>query len=186
MRNAILIIFSILTIHHTFAQEKPNKQQVVCEWDETLNLRNKVLFPRPFFAYTPFELQKYFKSDNYLNCEGYISGENSKFSLNLIIKIKDDKAQRQWGNINTKSTITLFSIKGKLITLKTVDGGITELENGYTIYKCNYLIPTSVLKKMRKFEVASVLINWSKGFQTFEVNYLDFFKDQICCFTLQQ
>ncbi len=42
-------------------------------------------------------------------------------------------------------------------------------------------LPKSALKKLKNFEIDTVLLNWSKGFQVYDVFYLDFLKDQIWC-----
>ena len=171
-------------LNRVHCQKNQSQNSILCEWsflngsDEKTSTE-KILKPRLFFTYTPESLQKYFTVDDYMRCEGSLAMLNNRTELRIKLIFMDDMVEKQWGNIIPKATVTLNSIKGKSYTLSTEYGAVCETKKGLTVYTCNFQIPDNIWKKLKKFEIGSLLINFSRGFQTFEVNYIDFFIDTL-------
>jgi hypothetical protein len=153
--------------------------------DEFSGKRKRGLKARWFFSFTPESYQKFFPEDDYLRCEGYLVEREGELSLHLRIIIQDKTAKKTFGALEPQSKIFLYPMRGNPIALSTFQGAKVLEEPHQTIYECSYPIKKSRLKELKKIEIDRIRINWSKGFQTYEVYYLDFLLDQFACLTTE-
>jgi hypothetical protein len=178
--------FLIFLCSVTFAQV-PLTQNRDCDWNyQIINEFNgkvsRALLPELLFSYTPQSQDKFFVENEYIECFANVSEQDGKLLLQMKIIYQDLTAEEQVGTISAGSTMNIVSLKGSTISLTTYKGSNVKKKDGFTIFECNYSIPDSFRKNLKKTEVDHIVINFSKGFYDFEVYYLDFFKDQLNCF----
>jgi hypothetical protein len=179
--------FSALLLFLCFGLSAQSKDSISCEWemnltDEFSGKKKMQLKLRKFFSYNPKGSESYFLGKDYLECWGALSKVDNKFLLNLSIIIQDPEISAQMGSMPPNSTLEMTSIQGKSIYLKTFSGAVSALKDNNTIYNCSFFVPKSSLKRLKKFEIAELKINWSKAYQLYTVHYLDFLSNQIKCF----
>lgn len=154
--------------------------------DEFSGKRKRGLQERWFFSFTPEAYQKFFPQEDYFRCEGYLVEREKELSLHLVISIQEKSAKKTFGELPPQSKIFLYPMRGNPIALQTFQGAEILEEPHQTIYKCSYPIKKSSLKALKKMEIDRIRINWSEGFQTYEVYYLDFLLDQFSCLELEK
>ncbi len=149
--------------------------------DEFSGKRKRALQARWFFSFTPEAYQKFFTEDDFLHCQGYLAEREGQLSLQLIINIQDQTAKQSFGTLLPQSKIIIYPMRGNSIPLQTYKGAELIETADQTTYKCSYPISKKQLKALKKVEIDQIRINWSQGFQTYEVYYLDFLLDQFAC-----
>jgi hypothetical protein len=181
-----LLLILLLTAFALCGQDNKAAAAVECAWsyiltDEFSGKEKRALLPRRFFGYTPEAQRRFFLEQDYLECEGYLIESDGKVVLHLRFTYQDKEAEKQVGTISPGATITLSSLKGKLLTFTTFKGAEVEKKGDLTIYESSYAIPKSAIKTLKNFEINTILVNWSKGIQTYEVYYVDFLSEQLRC-----
>jgi len=176
----------IFTTFGLWGQAHKKAATVECGWsyiltDEFSGKEKKALLPRSLFGYTPEAQRRFFLEQDYLECEGYLIESDKKIALHLTFSYQDKEAEKQVGTIAAGATITINPLKGKSLTFTSFKGAVLEKKEGLTIYECSYAIPKSAIKTLKNFEISTILVNWTKGFQTYEVYYLDFLSEQLGC-----
>lgn len=151
--------------------------------DEFTGIQKKGLTPRPFFAYTPDEYRKFIKKDDFIRCEGFLSqSSEGGMALNINLYIASKEAKQKFGAIKSNSTMVLRTMEGKEYYLMTYPGAAPQTVDNTTYYQCSFAINKSDLKQLQKAEIDLVKISFQKGFQSYDVFYLDFLIDQFPCF----
>lgn len=181
------LYFSAFLLFFCIGLSAQIQDSISCEWemnlsDEFSGRKKLQLKPRKFFTYSPKGSESYFIGKDYLECWAGMSKMDNKYLLSLNIIIEDLEISTQMGAMSPNSSLELTSIQGKSIYLKTFTGAEPVLKDNKTLYKCSFFVPKSSLKRLKKFEIAEVKINWSKAYQVYTVYYLDFLSDQIKCF----
>lgn len=162
--------------------------EVQCEYsvrerDEFTNKLKVMTKPQPFFAYTQKELQPFMKEDDYLKCSGSLGRVMGMTILNLKFEIESTMAQREYGRIVAGTQLMVKLLDGTTVVLncQESDNGTVDENNGRTVYRTFYGIDKSEEKQLLNSEVVKVRMIWSKGFEDYDVNELDFFIDQLKC-----
>lgn len=162
--------------------------EVPCEYsvrerDEFTNKLKVMTKPQPFFAYTQKELQPFMKEDDYLKCSGSLGRVMGMTILNLKFEIESTMAQREYGRIVAGTQLMVKLLDGTTVVLncQESDNGTVDENNGRTVYRTFYGIDKSEEKQLLNSEVVKVRMIWSKGFEDYDVNELDFFIDQLKC-----
>jgi hypothetical protein len=151
--------------------------------DEFTGIQKKGLDARPFFAYTPDEYRKFIKKDDFIRCEGFLSqSSEGGMALNINLYIASKEAKQKFGAIKSNSTMVLRTMEGKEYYLMTYPGAAPQTVDNTTYYQCSFAINKSDLKHLQKAEIDLVKISFQKGFQSYDVFYLDFLIDQFPCF----
>lgn len=155
----------------------------VRERDEFTNKLKVMTKPQPFFAYTQKELQPFMKEDDYLKCSGSLGRVMGMTILNLKFEIESTMAQREYGRIiaGTQLMVKLLDGTTVVLTCQESNNGTVDENNGRTVYRTFYGIDKSEEKQLLDSEVVKVRMIWSKGFEDYDVNELDFFIDQLKC-----
>jgi hypothetical protein len=78
--------------------------------------------------------------------------------------------------------MVLRTMEGKEYYLMTYPGAAPQTVDNTTYYQCSFAINKSDLKHLQKAEIDLVKISFQKGFQSYDVFYLDFLIDQFPCF----
>lgn len=162
--------------------------EVTCEYsvrerDEFTNKLKVMTKPQPFFAYTQKELQPFMKEDDYLKCSGSLGRVMGMTILNLKFEIESTMAQREYGRIVAGTQLMVKLLDGTTVVLNCQESnsGTVDENNGRTVYRTFYGIDKSEEKQLLNSEVVKVRMIWSKGFEDYDVNELDFFIDQLKC-----
>lgn len=151
--------------------------------DEFTGLRKTGLYPRPFFSYTPKEYRKFLEEDDFIRCEGFLSrSSKGNMALNINFYVASTQAVSKFGNIRKRSPLILYTMNDKEFVLMSYQGAKASIDGNTTVYQCSYAINKLDLKKLKQIEIDRVKLSFEEGFQTFNVYYLDFLKDQFDCF----
>ncbi|BDS12556.1 hypothetical protein [Aureispira anguillae] len=151
--------------------------------DEFTGVQKRGLTARPFFSYTPDEYRKFIKEGDFIRCEGFLSQSSSgDMALNINLYVSSRDAKHKFGGIKPNSAMVLQPMNGKNFYLMTYQGAQPQVVDNMTYYQCSFAINKSDLKNLKKAEIDQVKISFQKGFQTYDVFYLDFMIDQFPCF----
>lgn len=151
--------------------------------DEFTGVRKKGLAARTFFSYTPEEYRKFIKEGDFIRCEGYLSqSSGGDMALNIILYIASGDAKQKFGAIKSNSSMILRTMDSKEYYLMTYPGAAPQVVDNVTQYQCSFAISKSDIKSLKKSEIDQVKITFEKGFQVYDVYYLDFILDQFPCF----
>ncbi|MCP4442708.1 MAG: hypothetical protein GY810_27700 [Aureispira sp.] len=151
--------------------------------DEFTGKKKRGLKERLFFTYTPGSYKKFLKDQDFLTCTGYLTeSSDGLMALHLKFKVLSKTAKSKFGVIAPNSTMLIFPMRGKPISLQSFKGGAAQIFDDYTLYEATFAINKSDLNTLKKTEVDQVRITWSGGFQVYDIYYLDFLIDQFPCF----
>lgn len=151
--------------------------------DEFTGVQKRGLSTRSFFAYTPDEYRKFIKEDDFIRCEGFLSqSSEGGMALNINLYVASREAKQKFGAIKANSAMILRTMEGKEYFLMTYPGAEPQVTDNVTYYQCSFAINKSDLKNLQKAEIDQVKISFQKGFQSYDVFYLDFLMDQFPCF----
>lgn len=151
--------------------------------DEFTGVQKRGLAPRPFFSYTPEEYRKFIKEGDFIRCEGFLSqSSGGNMALNINLYVASREAKHKFGAIKPNSALVLRSMNGKDFFLMTYKGAEPQVVDNMTYYQCSFAINKPDLKHLQKTEIDQVKISFQKGFQSYDVFYLDFIIDQFPCF----
>lgn len=151
--------------------------------DEFTGVQKRGLDSRLFFAYTPDEYRKFIKKNDFIRCEGFLSqSSEGSMALNINLSIASREGKQKFGPIKANSAMVLRTMEGKEYYLMTYPGAAPQVIDNQTHYQCSFAINKSDLKHLKKAEIDQVKISFQKGFQTYDVFYLDFLIDQFPCF----
>jgi len=151
--------------------------------DEFTGVQKRGLDNRFFFAYTPDEYRKFIKSNDFIHCEGFLSQSSAgSMALNINLSVASRAAKQKFGAIKANSAMVIRTMEGKEYYLMTYPGAAPQVIDNKTHYQCSFAINKSDLKHLKKAEIDQVKISFQKGFQTYDVFYLDFLIDQFPCF----
>lgn len=150
--------------------------------DEFSGKRKRALKPRAFFGFTPESYEKFFPDQDFLQCEGHLVESDGQLALRLRIIIQDKSAKKQFGTIEPGAQVFIRPMKSSTLALSSYAGATVSEENDKTVYDCSFALDKSALKVLKNDEIDTIRIIWSKGYQTYQVYYLDFLRDQFSCF----
>lgn len=151
--------------------------------DEFTGVQKRGLKARPFFSYTPDEYRKFMKDGDFIRCDGFLSQSSTgNIALNINFYVASSEAKFKFGGIKANSALVLHSMSGKEFYLITYKGAAPQVVDNMTYYQCSFAIDKSDIKHLKKAEVDQIKLSFQKGFQTYDVFYLDFMIDQFPCF----
>jgi hypothetical protein len=151
--------------------------------DEFTGKKRRDVAAQPFFSYTPPALRPYFRGKDLLTCEGALSLTQGFYFLNLMLELKGKNADKSYGLIEKGTVLSIRFLDGESIHLvnNQTDPGVYQAITDCYLYRAQYPLDASVIKKMKTWEVDKVRLFWSSGFEDYEVYELDFFKHQLRC-----
>lgn len=156
---------------------------VVVEDVESDNYRIDVK-KEQFFTHTSEQLRPFFKTSNYLTCEGYLTYiSGGYYFLNLSFNIASPNAAAEFGGIIEGAALYIELMSGNTVRLVAREDGFgayNEAEEVY-VYNVQYPLSASNIKRLQKGEVDKVKMIWGRGYENYEVYYLDFFINQFKC-----
>lgn len=166
------------------AEARPHPQNwQQCQFDpQKNNPENRQLLWRPFFNFTPKQYRDYFKNSPFLRCEGALSEETGELYLNLRIYIGTPLGAKAYGALQPNSALYLKQLNGTNIILRTPGGASGQTLKEETLYEVRYRLERSDVKALQESELDRVRLDWSVGYEAYEVYYVDFLWDQFACF----
>lgn len=151
--------------------------------DEFTGVKKRGLHARPFFNYTPDEYRKFIPEGDFITCDGFLSqSSDGSMALNINLYIASSEAKHKFGGIKPNSAMSLRTMDGKEFSLMTYQGAEAQISDNTTYYQCSFAINKTDLKQLQKSEIDQAKISFQKGFQVYDVFYLDFIIDQFPCF----
>lgn len=116
-------------------------------------------------------------------CKAALAGDASSGLLLLSFTIKDPNARRTFGGLPPKSILQLKFMDGDIITL--FNEGRQEVqfdqETGTAVFAGQYPFQPAVLKKLEKAELDQIRVNWSTGYEDYNVHRVNLFMQQAPC-----
>ncbi len=151
--------------------------------DEFTGTRKRGLAPRLFFTYTPEQYRKFLKTKDFIRCEGHLSqSSEGGLALNITLTIATAAAKEKFGDLAPNSNLTLRTMQGKEFFLLTYQGATATVKGDATVYEASFVLTKADAKQLAEAEVDQVRLRFTKGFQLYEVYYLDFLREQFPCF----
>jgi len=160
-----------------------NDCDVVVERDEFTNKKRAATSREYLFQYTPEEMRKFLKGGHYL--DGYASVAN--MSGNIILSIHSEINSRSpesgYGSLQKNAAIRLKLSNNEVVTLfnSRQDPGRRVVTENKFYYTGRYSIDRDALKKLKKYDVYSIRISWSAGYEDYDVYHVDVLRNQLNC-----
>lgn len=180
--------YFILIIATLFFRGEMHTLKIPCEVSyerEIINTGSKRvdLAPQYFFSFTHPELKSFYKYNNFINAYCQLSKNNGVLHLNVNIKLSSSVARENYGVISAENVMSLKLINASQVDLKCIKGssGESNDEQNHTIYALSYELDKSQIKKLRKYEIDKVGIEWSSGYEEYEVYEIDAIMNQLAC-----
>lgn len=159
--------------------------QVAYEGTDELNGKwRKDLQKQTLFTYTDERLRLYLRDKEYLKCEAFLTALEGGYTfLSLEFSFAYPNAREAYGFIEKGSNLTIKLLNGEYINFRSgeMDQGSYDTETEVLTYKVHYPIDRSQLIFLKKYELDSIIVDWSSGYEEYPVYNLDFFISQMDC-----
>ena len=141
------------------------------------------LTPQYFFSFTHPELKSFYKFNNFINAHCQLSKNDGVLRLNVNIRLSSSVARENYGVISTQNSMSLKLIKSGQIDLRCVKGstGLADDTQNHTVYALSFELDKSQIKKLKKYEIDKVGVEWSSGYEEYEVYEVDALMNQLSC-----
>lgn len=151
--------------------------------DEATGKNKKEVAAANFFNFTQPKLKPYFKADDFLSADAFVTKLGKEYFLTVEIKLKSKDASKSYGSIDLNSELRLQYIDGEQSLLYSIvqDYGEIEPYSGHTLYKAVYPLTNDNIAYMNKKLLDTVGIMWSSGFEQYDIYQVDFLKMQMNC-----
>ncbi len=135
------------------------------------------------FRFTNDFMKPYLKDVPHILCEANLVTVGPLISLNLTFTINDQNARRAFGSIPQGSRATVKLIDGSTFNLINLrgDDGQTDESGRVTVYRAQYGLDRSLLKRLTDSELDKIRVSWSKGHEDYEIYNIDLLKRQMRC-----
>lgn len=174
------------------AQDIYRRKPYTCELqiddiDDVTQQRRIVVEPQRIFAHTDQELRPYFRDENLLKCDGFVSSVEGFKYLTLNFTIASPNAKRNFGILQEGAMLRIKLIDGSFLNFYNIraDRGRIDSYTGNTIYSGNYALGKSAEQALLKSEIDKMRVVWSTGYEDYDIHKVDFFIDQINCINNQ-
>jgi hypothetical protein len=151
--------------------------------DEFTGKNKRETAPARFFAHTDDIMRKSLQDKDFITCD--LSGtkvESSRYTyLNMTFTILSKDIQRTLGFLDRGTPIIFVLVNGKKITMRTnkTDIGVVDIDKGITTYKAQ--LTAESITDMTESELDYVRVNWSSGYEDYEVYDVDILKNLFNC-----
>ncbi len=139
--------------------------------------------PARFFAHTDEVMRKALQDKDFIVCD--LTGtkvESSRYTyLNMTITILSKDVQRSIGFLDRGTPIIFVLVDGSKVNLKTnkTDIGVVDIDKGTTTYRAQ--LTAESITDLTKSELDYVRVNWSSGYEDYEVYDVDILKNLFNC-----
>jgi hypothetical protein len=139
------------------------------------------------FHYSHAVLEHFLAGRHQVVCAVALQQADDNFSMDLLLTICDPATRKNFGSLPKGGAMHLRWIDGsqQVFINSTGDEGKFDPEEKKTIYRGNYSLDKATVKKMSQSELDSVRISWSAGFEDYDVQQVDVFRQLLRCFGSQ-
>lgn len=168
----------------------PNRMYHEAECDITYNAKDPDLKkhkiehgPQHLFSYTNPKAKHFFKNENFLNCDAYLTKLGSKYFLNMDIKLATKDATRSYGVISKDDMIKITFVNRENIIAKSLYEARGQLEaySGRSVYKAVFPLNKDQVKLIKNQDLDFITIIWSTGSESYEIYDLELLAKQYKC-----
>lgn len=159
---------------------------VDCDWDYTetdefTGIQRKGLKEQLFFGFTDEKYKSSFPTGDYLTCQAYFSLEGKQKFLNLTYIIDAPSARNEFGYVEVNGALQIKLINGEVLQLASAEMDKGKVYQNRTYYRLRYELNSSSIKELSTWEIDSVRMSWSVGYEDYEVFDVDCLRRQINC-----
>lgn len=169
-------------------KEKYPRDEYECEitfdgYDDILGSNKKEVKSEYFFGYSQEKMKSYFKNDDFIQCDAFVSKVGRKYYLTLKLRVKSKDAKKTYGMLRANETIRFEMIDGSKVycTSMIQDDGTIEAYTGHTLYTGIFEINKDDLDTLKDNFLDNIGIIWSSGYEQYNIFNVDFLKNQIKC-----
>ena len=151
--------------------------------DEFTGKSKRETSPTRFFTHTDDLMRKALGDKDFITCD--ITGtkvESSRYTyLNLTFTILSKDIQRTLGFLDRGTPIIFVLVNGTKVTLRAnkTDIGVVDIDKGTTTYKAQ--LTAESITDITGSELDYVRVNWSSGYEDYEVFDVDVLKNLFNC-----
>jgi hypothetical protein len=104
-------------------------------------------------------------------------------ALNLRLRVNDPNARRTQGTLPKNAVAVFRFVDGSTLSLNNQrnDDGQPSADNQSLLFAAQFLLDKAMLKKFRSVELDKIRLNWSNGYEDYDVQQLDLPMRQINC-----
>ncbi len=135
------------------------------------------------FHQTPPALRAYLEGRDQIVCQAAIATAGQNASLLLTFQINDPNTRRAFGNLPKNSFAMLTFTDGTALNINNsqLDEGTTDPDTRLVIYRAQYPLDATALRKIRSTELDRLRIAWSTGYEDYGVQQVDALMQQAKC-----
>lgn len=136
-----------------------------------------------FFSFTDPEIASHYQDNDFLDCQARFIKTRDDYFLELKLALHSPRAAAIFGNIDGSSPSRIDFIDGDFIYLDThaQTSGILDAETGSTIHHIQYRLNKEDLRNLRKKNINTFTILWTRGADQFEIYKIDLLKNLFEC-----
>ena len=150
-----------------------------CNWQNSPTGRESS--PRPFFAYTPEPARPFFKTQDYLSAQVSLLQDKTGIFLRIVLIINEIEIAQELGNLEKNGEICLENFHNQKIYLPAAKTSAALVSETQTRYDCLFRISKKNYKRLKKYELNSLRINWAKAYQDYEIYEVDCLRRLLNC-----
>ena len=167
----------------TPADKKFDDCDISIEQDQFTNKKIAAARRGYFFQYTPEELRSHLKGGHYLDAYASVAHVGGNTILSLFTEIFSKGKQSGYGVLAKGASIRIKLTNGEVITLYNAkhDAGRRNIAEHKYYYTGRYTIDKDSIKRLRKHDIDTIRINWSVGYEDYEVFHVSVIRDQLNC-----
>ena len=136
-----------------------------------------------FFTYQPDYLPLV-NNQAYLQASTFFTlVEGGQFFLNLNIRIQTDNPRQSYGYLERGSRLFITFMNGDELVLMNnlLNLGSFNRKKGVVVYKGQYSLNVYSQNKIKRNTIDKVRIEWSKGYEDYNIYYVDLLQKQFKC-----
>ncbi len=172
----------------TVPKENYPRDKYDCEitfdgYDDILGTDKKEVKSEFFFGYSQEKMKSYFKSDDFIKCDAFVSKVGKKYYITLNLRVKSKDAKKTYGMLRANETMRFEMIDGSKIycTSMIQDDGTIEPYTGNTLYNGIFEISKDDIKTLKDTFLDNIGVIWSSGYEQYNIFNVDFLKNQLEC-----
>lgn len=152
-------------------------------YDDVLGSNKKEVRTEFLFGHSQKRMKSYFKSDDFIKCDAYVSKVDKKHYITLNIRVKSKDAKSTYGMLVANEPMRVEMIDGSKVycTNRIQDGGKIEPYTGNILYTGIFEIEKDDLSTLKNNFMDNIGLIWSSGYEQYNIFNVDFLKNQLQC-----
>ncbi len=151
--------------------------------DEFSGEMRRELLQEEWFRHTNPVLKSYLGGKNQIRCEAALASVGQNTNLVIYIVVHDPNVRKSFGSLPKNGSATLKMIDGTLFTLYNLrgDDGTPIPDTDAVAYRAQFALTPTIVKKLRSTETDKLRINWSTGYEDYDIQQVDLLMRQAEC-----